>query len=66
MALTAGDSAIFWNDYLGTEKLLTAETKNVLHHFDTPFPYEWILYSYGGGLMKKEYPKSENETESDW
>ena len=28
--------------------------------------YEWVEYSYGGGLMYKEYPPSKDDPDSDW
>ena len=38
----------------------------MLMHFQPKENFEWVKYSYGGGVMWKEYPKSKDDPDSNW
>jgi hypothetical protein len=56
IAVNAKDAAIFWYEYLGTENLISDESKAVLFHFGLGYTFKWNWYAYGGGLMYKANP----------
>lgn len=54
IAISAGDAARFWYEYLGTENIINNATKTILmENFFQPYPCAWSLYAYGGGVMWK-------------
>ena len=66
IALSARDTAKFWYEYMGTENIITKEYQELLMHFQPKEHYEWVQYSYGGGVMWKEYKASADDPDSDW
>jgi CubicO group peptidase (beta-lactamase class C family) len=67
IAISAGDAATFWYEYLGTDNIINNATKTVLmENFFKPVPYKWIKYSYGGGLMWTQAPLRDGENTTDW
>jgi CubicO group peptidase (beta-lactamase class C family) len=67
IAISAGDAARFWYEYLGTEHIINNATKTILlENFFPPEPVAWSLYAYGGGVMWKQAPLRDGEDSSDW
>ena len=51
IAVNAQDVAHFWYEYLGTENIISDESKAILFHWGAGYKFKWNWYKYGGGLM---------------
>ena len=67
IAISAGNAARFWYEYLGTENMINNKTKSILmENFFNPIRYFMSYYSYGGGLMWNQSPLIHEDDNADW